>query len=135
MRLPHNYRWQALGLLFSLSGLTAHASMELMFKSMDADKNEQVTWEENWTVWKQTFGVQDKNKDARLDASEVSQQHFQFADTNKDGGISLEEEEAFRAMHFERLDMNQDKMLSWSEMTGKAETPAPTPAPSSTAQN
>ena len=78
-----------------------------------------VTLEENWELWSMIFNSRDRNKDQKLDSSEMPGKAQKVADTNNDGFVDLVEEQAFRTKHFINMDADGDEKLTLSEMLNR----------------
>ena len=90
-----------------------------LFNMMDKEvkRDKEVSREEYDQFWKKNLGKSDANKDGLLEPDEYQPAVlFNYIDANADGKITLKEDLAVYAPHFERHDANSDGMLDQTEI-------------------
>ena len=92
---------------------------DYLFRMIDKEvkRDRQVSREEYDQFWEKNLGKSDANKDGLLEPDEYQPAVlFNYIDANADGKITLKEDLAVYAPHFERYDANSDGKLVQGEI-------------------
>lgn len=84
-------------------------------EQMDANGNGAVSHSEFMNFWRELFNRRDRNGDLKLSSKEAGAALVQIADNNSDDEVTWEEEQQMRQKHFDRMDRNQDGILTLNE--------------------
>ena len=88
-----------------------------LFRSMDIDKDDEVTFEEYLSYWEQKYIKIDKNKDGSLQSNEYSHLGiFNYLDSDNDNSVILEEYLKFYTNYFTKGDKDVNNSIVDAEL-------------------
>ena len=96
----------------------ANERLEKLHQSIDANGDGVVSTEEFFDFWEAKYFQQDKNKDGSLTESECGANVMKLADQDKDGVLTLAEDQKLRRGHFNSMDKDKDLRLTLEEILG-----------------
>ncbi len=111
--------------LFSLGllNLNGNPHLKTLHAQMDLNENHLVSAKEFLDFWQQSFKARDHDGDQFLSDEIYGTEVMQQVDTNRDGQVSVAEDQALRRIHFKSLDKNADGNVTVAEMLGLDEAP------------